>query len=133
MFVFFEFFAPFFEKLWITHRNTAQIAARKPGSAPAETSMLDPACASSLTPLEDSGIRIGSWLILSIVWWFSKIVIAIHNEYLPVNQLFSPLVERQNLQKKELAQTRLTSGFAKNIHTEKECANNSPKAPKSTS
>ena len=62
MFVFFEFFAPFFEKLWITHRNTAQIAVRKPGSAPAETSMLDPACASSLTPLEDSGIRIGSRL-----------------------------------------------------------------------
>ena len=50
MFVFFEFFALFFKKLWITHRNTAQIAARKPGSAPAETSMLDPACASSLTP-----------------------------------------------------------------------------------
>lgn len=62
MFVFFEFFAPLFEKLWITHRHTAQIAARKPDSAPAETSMLDPACASSLTPLEDSGIRIGSWL-----------------------------------------------------------------------
>lgn len=133
MFVFFEFFAQFFEKLWITHRNTAQIAARKPGSAPTETSMPDPACASSLTSLEDSGIRIGSWLILSIVWWFSKIATAIHNEYLPVNQLSSPLVERQNLQKKELAQTRLTSGFVKNIHSGKESANNSPKATKNTS
>ncbi len=69
----------------------------------------------------------------SIVWWFSKIAVVSHNEYLPVNQLSSPLVERQNLQKKELSQTRLTSGFVENIHSGKECANNSPKATKNTS
>lgn len=133
MFVFFEFFAQFFEKLWITYRNTAQIAARKPGNAPTETSMLDPACASSLTPLEDSGIRIGPWLILSIVWWFSKIAIANRNEYLPVNKHSLPPVEQQNPQKNEPPQPRLTSGFVKNIRPGKECANNSPKATKNTS
>lgn len=29
MFVFFEFFALFFKKLWITRRNTARITAQK--------------------------------------------------------------------------------------------------------
>jgi hypothetical protein len=54
-------------------------------------------------------------------------------EYLPVNKIPSPWVDRKNTQKKELSQTGVTSGFAKNIHSGKERANNSPKAPKNTS
>lgn len=68
-----------------------------------------------------------------IVLRHSKIAVANHNEYLPVNQHSSPPVEHQNPQKNEPQQTRLTSVFVKNIHPEKERANNSPKATKNTS
>ena len=69
----------------------------------------------------------------SIVLRRKKIAIANRNEYLPVNKHSSPPVEQQNPQKNEPPKTRLTSGFVKNIHPEKERANNSPKATKNTS